>query len=43
MRRKPGLGLKVLFSLAKVVGERLRRTNETLSETQAELEALKNG
>lgn len=30
--RKPKLGIKILFSLAKVIGERLRRTNEQLTE-----------
>jgi CRP/FNR family cyclic AMP-dependent transcriptional regulator len=30
--RKPNLGIKILFALAKVVGERLRRTNEQLGQ-----------
>lgn len=29
--RKPKLGIKILFSLAKIIGERLRRTNEQLA------------
>lgn len=32
--RKPKLGIKVLFALAKVIGERLRLTNELLLKTQ---------
>ena len=34
--RKPKLGIKVLLALAKVVGERLRRTNELLMKTSEE-------
>ncbi len=30
--RKPNLGIKILFSLAKIIGERLRRTNEQLGQ-----------
>ncbi|MBN2601684.1 MAG: cyclic nucleotide-binding domain-containing protein [Candidatus Marinimicrobia bacterium] len=29
--RKPKLGIKILFSLSKITGERLRRTNEQLT------------
>jgi len=29
--RKPKLGIKILFSLSKIIGERLRRTNEQLA------------
>lgn len=32
--RKPQIGIKILFALARVVGERLRKTNEALSELQ---------
>jgi len=32
--RKPKLGIKVLFALAKTIGERLRRTDEMLMKTQ---------
>lgn len=32
--RKPKLGIKILFALAKVIGERLRRTDELLIKTQ---------
>ncbi len=32
--KKPKLGIKVLLALAKVVGERLRRTNELLAQIQ---------
>jgi len=35
--RKPHLGIKILWALAKVIGERLRRTNEQLSNLQCEL------
>ena len=43
LNRKPKLGIKILFALAKVVGERLRRTNEKFAKVQNELKALKNG
>ncbi len=43
MNRKPNLGLKILFSLSKIVSERLRRTNEQLAKVKDELEELKNG
>lgn len=32
--RKPQLGIKILFALARVVGERLRKTNEVLADLQ---------
>lgn len=35
LKRKPGLGAKILFNLARVIGERLRKTNELLSESQS--------
>lgn len=41
--RKPKLGIKVLFALAKVIGERLRRTNELLAEIQEKKETSSNG
>ena len=41
--RKPSLGIKILWGLARIIGERLRRTNELLSKSQSETEALKNG
>ncbi|MFA4839077.1 MAG: cyclic nucleotide-binding domain-containing protein [Candidatus Neomarinimicrobiota bacterium] len=41
--RKPSLGIKILWGLARIIGERLRRTNEQLSKSQSETEALKNG
>jgi len=34
--RKPKLGIKILLALAKIVGERLRRTNELLAQIQEE-------
>lgn len=34
--RKPKLGIKILFALARVIGERLRCTNELLTEIQKE-------
>lgn len=40
--RKPRLGIKILFSLSKVIGERLRRTNEQLSALKAN-EGYTNG
>jgi CRP-like cAMP-binding protein len=41
--RKPKLGIKILFALAKVVGERLRRTNELLMQIQEEKKTSTNG
>lgn len=32
--RKPKLGIKILFALSKIIGERLRRTNEQLTQLQ---------
>lgn len=37
LKRKPDLGVKILFNVAKVIGERLRKTNELLIEAQAKL------
>lgn len=34
LSRKPKLGIKILFALARTVGERLRRTNELLARLQ---------
>lgn len=34
LKRKPNLGVKILFNVAKVIGERLRKTNELLEATQ---------
>lgn len=41
--RKPKLGIKVLFALARVVGERLRRTNELLAKIQQEKDTSGSG
>ncbi len=41
--RKPKLGIKILLALAKVLGERLRRTNELLIQLQEEKETASNG
>lgn len=41
--RKPKLGIKILFALAKVIGERLRRTNDLLTQMQKEKRAEKDG
>jgi CRP/FNR family cyclic AMP-dependent transcriptional regulator len=41
--RKPKLGIKILLALAKVVGERLRRTNELLMQIQEEKKTSTNG
>lgn len=35
LKRKPNLGAKILFNLSRVIGERLRKTNELLTEAQA--------
>lgn len=34
LKRKPDLGVKILFNVAKVIGERLRKTNELLEKSQ---------
>lgn len=43
LNRKPKLGIKVLFALARVVGERLRRTNELLVKIEEEKESSGRG
>ncbi|MFQ6674185.1 MAG: cyclic nucleotide-binding domain-containing protein [Fidelibacterota bacterium] len=35
LKRKPDLGAKILFNLARVIGERLRKTNELLTEVRS--------
>ena len=35
LERNPHLGVKVLFRLARIIGERLRRTNEQLHELKS--------
>ncbi len=40
--RKPQIGIKILFALAQVVGERLRKTNDALSELQRKCGEKKN-
>lgn len=39
LKRKPDLGAKILFNLARVIGERLRKTNELLSQSQLKEDA----
>lgn len=39
LKRKPHLGVKILFNVATVMGERLRKTNELLEEAQSKTEA----
>ncbi|MFQ6615860.1 MAG: cyclic nucleotide-binding domain-containing protein [Fidelibacterota bacterium] len=34
LKRKPDLGVKILFNVARVIGERLRKTNELLEASQ---------
>ncbi len=41
--RKPQQGIKILWALARVIGERLRRTNEQLTNLQREVKVRKNG
>ncbi|MFH1213878.1 MAG: cyclic nucleotide-binding domain-containing protein [Candidatus Neomarinimicrobiota bacterium] len=41
--RKPQQGIKILWALARVIGERLRRTNEQLTQLQREIKAPKHG
>lgn len=41
--RKPKLGIKVLFALAKTIGERLRRTDEMLMSTKERKVAKHHG
>jgi CRP-like cAMP-binding protein len=43
LNRKPKLGIKVLLALARVVGERLRRTNELLAKVRGEKEVSSDG
>lgn len=38
LKRKPDLGVKILFNVARVIGERLRKTNELLEAAQAKQE-----
>lgn len=41
--RKPKLGIKVLLALARVIGKRLRHTNELLAKTQEKKDTPRNG
>jgi len=41
--RKPKLGIKVLFALAKTIGERLRRTDELLMKIQEKKSKIHHG
>ena len=41
--RKPKLGIKVLLALARVIGERLRHTNELLVKIQERKDTPRNG
>jgi len=41
--RKPQQGIKILWALARIIGERLRRTNEQLTNLQREVKVRKNG
>lgn len=41
--RKPKLGIKVLLALARVIGERLRHTNELLAKIQERKDTPRNG
>ena len=43
LNRKPKLGIKVLFALAKTIGERLRRTDEMLMNTKEKKVAQHHG
>ena len=43
LNRKPKLGIKVLFALAKTIGERLRRTDELLLQTQEKKSKIHHG
>ncbi len=43
LNRKPKLGIKVLFALAKTIGERLRRTDEMLMNTKEKKVAKHHG
>ncbi len=37
LKRKPDLGAKILFNVARIIGERLRKTNELLEEAQSKV------
>jgi len=39
LKRNPNLGAKILFNVAKVIGERLRKTNELLVQAQTKAES----
>ncbi len=41
--RKPKLGIKVLLALARIIGERLRHTNELLVKIQERKDTPRNG
>jgi CRP-like cAMP-binding protein len=41
--RRPQIGTKILWALARVIGERLRRTNDQLTNLQREVKVRKNG
>ena len=41
--KKPKLGIKVLFALAKVIGERLRQTNDLLAQIQKKKDTPHSG
>lgn len=41
--RKPKLGIKVLLALARVIGKRLRHTNELLAKIQEKKDTPRNG
>ena len=40
--RKPRMGIKILWALSQVVGERLRKTDEQLTNLQREMKAKRH-
>ena len=40
--RKPRMGIKILWALSRVVGERLRKTDEQLNNLQREMKAKRH-
>lgn len=43
LERNPDLGNKILFGLARIIGERLRKTNDLLTKTQEKLAHVQAG
>ena len=42
IEKHPRLGIKIVLKLAEIIAERLRRTNQEVTQLKAEIEALKS-